>query len=138
MLGDKLRDARLALDLSLAEVAERAFISTATLSRIERDKQTLELGLFLTLAGVLKMPPADFFDDGDGAEGGDPLVAKIASMKSRERTSLWKQLSEEIRNHRRHVKADVRNTALQVEEILAQADFLRSEIEAVQKTLKKR
>jgi len=59
VVGNRLRQARTARQLSLNDVAGRAKISVATLSRIERDKQGIDLGLFLTLSRILKAPPHD-------------------------------------------------------------------------------
>ena len=67
VIGNRLRQARTARQLSLNDVAGRAKISVATLSRIERDKQGIDLGLFLTLSRILKAPPHDLLTaDGDG------------------------------------------------------------------------
>jgi len=125
--------------MSLADVAVKAEISAATLSRIERDKQALDLGLFLVLASVFNMPPSDFFDGREPAgENSDPLVAKITTMMPRERTALWRNLTEEVTKHRRTVRPAVHALTLQVEELLAQVEYLRTGVESVQKNLKRR
>ncbi len=140
VLGERLRQARIDQQLSLADVATQANISAATLSRIERDKQTLDLGLFLTLLRILKGTPAEFFG-ADGEEssdtGHDPLIARIASMRSSERTTLWRELSAKMREHHSEGRATIRTLLQKVEELAAQADYLRDEIVAMQTRIKR-
>ena len=86
MLGERIRDARHASGLSLAAVAERAEISAATLSRIERNKQALDLGLFLVLAAIVRVTPSELLAGTDQDSGnGDELVRRLAAMKTEER-----------------------------------------------------
>ena len=137
MVGNRIRLARQSRDLSLTELAARAEISAATLSRIERDKQNLDLGLFLTLTRLLKLTPHEVLDDADVAEGVDPLVRTISGMQTEERAQLWRSLTAERKSHRRR-RADNRAVVNEVEELLAQVDFIRGEIESVQKRLRRR
>lgn len=137
MVGNRIRVARQSRDLSLTELASRADISAATLSRIERDKQNLDLGLFLTLTRILKLTPYEVLGDEDTNEGVDPLVRAISGMQTGERAQLWRSLAAERRTHRAR-KADGRAVANEVEELLAQVDFIRGEIESVQKRLRRR
>lgn len=140
MLGERLRQARIDQQMSLADVAVKADISAATLSRIERDKQTLDLGLFLTLVRILKGTPAEFFgNEGleEGADVHDPLIARIASMRSAERTALWRELSEKMRERRSDGRTTIRNLSQQVDELAAQAEYLRGEIVAMQARIKR-
>lgn len=137
MVGNRLRVARQSRNLSLTELASRADISAATLSRIERDKQNVDLGLFLTLTRILKLTPHELLDDTDAEEGVDPLVRAISGMQTGERAQLWRSLAEERRTHRTH-KTSGRAVANEVEELLAQVDFIRGEIESVQKRLRRR
>ncbi len=142
MIGERIREVRNARQMSLTDVAQKAHISVATLSRVERDKQTLELGLFLSLMRILEMDPAELLgaeERGEGPlEGLDPLVARITSLAAAERTHLWRTLavrSSKRAHHRRNASHDI---ALQVEELLAQLDYLRNEIEVVRKRLRKK
>jgi len=135
MLGEKLRDARTSLGLSLADVAERAHVSAATLSRIERDKQALGLDLFLLLARILKLVPSHCLDDeGDGSDG---VVGRVTVMDARARTAFWRELSDEMSKRRRTTHIDVDSAAQQVDELLAQIDFLRNEVDSVRKNLRR-
>jgi transcriptional regulator with XRE-family HTH domain len=137
MVGERLRQVRVARQLSLADVAGEAHVSAATLSRVERDKQAIDVGLFLTLARVLNTTPADLLVDESTGED-STLATRIAAMQARERTQLWRQLSDERRESRLRKRVDVRGLAAEVEELLAQMDFLREEIEAVRTRLGKR
>jgi transcriptional regulator with XRE-family HTH domain len=139
MRGARIRQERQAQERSLADVATKAKISIATLSRIETDKQALDLGMFLTLARVLDVSPAELLGGVDEAEEGlDPMVRKIVAFETGERTRLWKELAEARRQRKSPSRrTEVRTLALQVEELLAQIDFLRQELEAIQKRLKK-
>ena len=136
MLGIRLRQARQSRSLSLSEVASRAKISVATLSRIERDKQAIDLGMFLTLSRILKTPPHELIGVEED-EGIDPLVMRIARLNIVERTELWRELATHRRNGTSG-RRQLRQLSYQVEELLAQIDFLREEIEAVQRRLRAR
>jgi len=137
-IGDRIRETRLSQHLSLSQVAAKAEISAATLSRIETNKQNLDLGLFLILARVLHTTAPELLgDDGNGADDAertDPLVRRIAALETSERTQLWRDLAESQRQagHQR------RNLSQQVEELLAQVEFLHQEILSVKHRTKQR
>jgi transcriptional regulator with XRE-family HTH domain len=135
MVGTRLREARQARQLSLNTVAQKAAISVATLSRIERDQQRINVELLLTLIRILKINAQDVLDEVPPDEGIDPMVAKIYSLPAQERTKLWRGLAATRKTSDRHQGAH-RALAPQVEEFLAQIDFLRGEIEAVRKKLR--
>jgi transcriptional regulator with XRE-family HTH domain len=137
MVGNRIRVARQSRNLSLTDLASRADISAATLSRIERDKQNVDLGLFLTLTRILQLTPHEVLGDAETEEGVDPLVRAISGMQTGERAQLWRSLAAERRTHRTR-KTDGRAVANEVEELLAQVDFIRGEIESVQKRLRRR
>src|SRR5438552_16440751 len=80
LVGTRIRQARTIRNLSLNEVATRAQVSVATLSRIERDKQGLDLGLFLTLCRILHTSPQDLLGD-DIPDNVEPLALNIASLQ---------------------------------------------------------
>ncbi len=123
---------------SLADVASKAKISVATLSRIENDKQSVDLGLFLLLARVLKTAPRDFLGE-EGApetEEGNGLAQRIAGLESAERTQLWREVAAERRTQRTR-GARMRGVAAEIDELLAQIDFLREELESVRIRVKR-
>src|ERR1043165_416943 len=138
MVGDKLRQARVARQMSLADVAGEAHVSAATLSRVERDKQAIDVELFLTLARVLNAAPADLLTDEAAGTADAVLVTRIAAMQARERTKLWREINAERTQQRQRKRADAHNMALEVEELLAQMDLLRDEIDSVRMRLAKK
>jgi transcriptional regulator with XRE-family HTH domain len=124
--------------MSLTDVAGQAHISAATLSRIENNKQGLNFGLFLILAKVLTTAPADLVGDDDG-EGHDPLVAKIAQLSPGDRARLWRDLADAKRTSRQKRQARHADTlSQQMEELFAQFEFMREELEAFRTSIRKR
>ena len=134
MIGARLREARQARQLSLNTVAVKAEISVATLSRIERDQQRIDVELLLTLIRILKINTREVLDDEPQADGVEPMAEKIAGLPPLERTRLWRELATTRKPARNSTTNRV--LAQQVEEFLAQIDFLRGEIEAVRKKLR--
>jgi transcriptional regulator with XRE-family HTH domain len=124
--------------MSLADVAGEAHVSAATLSRVERDKQAIDVELFLTLARVLNAAPADLLTDEAAGTADAVLVTRIAAMQARERTKLWREINAERSQQRQRKRADAHNMALEVEELLAQMDLLRDEIDSVRMRLAKK
>lgn len=135
MVGERLRDVRHAQHLSLNDVASRAGISAATLSRIETDKQGIDLGLFLTLAKVLNAVPHELLGDTGAEKTSDPLVRKIAQMGSSGRVQMWRELSAARKASGKARRSDLNQ---QVEELVAQFEYMKQEIESVQIGLKRR
>ena len=138
MVGARLRGARQARHFSLAEVAEKAHVSVATLSRVERDQQSIDVGLFLSLAKILKTTPHELLGDDPEQGALDPLVSRIAALVPSERIHLWKELADARRATGSMARRGaVRALGEQVEELLAQIDFLRGEIEMVTQRLRR-
>jgi hypothetical protein len=109
----------------------------ATLSRIERDKQGLELGLFLILCRILKTSPQEMIGE-ENPENVDPLSMKIAGLQHTDRVQLWRDLASSRRGGRQTVRTHVRKLAEEVEELLAQLEFVRAEMESFQARVRKR
>ncbi|HYS55466.1 MAG TPA: helix-turn-helix domain-containing protein [Thermoanaerobaculia bacterium] len=138
MIGEQIRQTRHARRLSLNDVAERAKISVATLSRIERNKQGLELGLFLTLCKILKASPRDLIG-GDEGDNVDPLAVRIAALQHNERVELWRELAAARRGEKRNaIRNRLHRLGEEVEELLAQLEFVRAEMESVHSSVRKR
>ncbi|MGZ5451226.1 MAG: helix-turn-helix domain-containing protein [Thermoanaerobaculia bacterium] len=137
MIGERLRELRQAQGLSLADVASKAKVSVATLSRIENDKQSVDLGLFLILAKILQVAAHELLDGEDADDSKvDPLARRIAMLETRKRTELWREVTAARRTQR--IRSSSRDVAQRLEELLAQVDFLRGELETVRKRMKKR
>jgi transcriptional regulator with XRE-family HTH domain len=134
MIGARLREVRQSQERSLADIAGEAGISVATLSRIENDKQTLELGMFLVIARVLKTAPKELLGTQADALEKDPLARQIASLGARERTELWRDLAAEQRARRSRSRAAAeQQIGAKIDELLAQLEFLREELESIKK-----
>lgn len=140
MIGERIRESRLAQERSLVDVSRKAKISVATLSRIENDKQTLDIPTFLVLARVLKRAPDELLGaDATPGDGMDPMVRKISQFEAAERARLWRELAlarRTARGNTRRVQLD--HIAAQIEEVLAQISFLQEELVELQKRLKRR
>jgi transcriptional regulator with XRE-family HTH domain len=138
MIGDRLRHTRVSQQRSLADVAGKADVSVATLSRIENNKQALDLDLFLRLSRILKVAAAELLSDETESEKSEPLVRKLAILAPGERAKLWRDLTAA----RRHLQPPTKRRqseqlAAQVEELLAQIEFLRNELESVRKRVRR-
>jgi transcriptional regulator with XRE-family HTH domain len=138
MIGEKIRGLRQSQGRSLADVAAKAKVSVATLSRVETDKQSVDLGLFLVLAKVLEVSPHELLDEENGESKVDPMARRIAGLGSTDRAEFWRDLATERRTARNRRGTATRDVAQQVEELLAQVDFLREELESVRKRVKRR
>jgi transcriptional regulator with XRE-family HTH domain len=141
MIGERIRELRQAQGRSLADVAGKAKISVATLSRIENDKQSVDVGLFLVLAKILQVAANELLPaEGNGEDNGnvDPLARRIAMLETTKRTELWREVAAERRAQRTRVRGARQDSGQQIEEMLAQMDFLREELETVRKRMKKR
>ena len=135
MIGARLREARHARQLSLNSVAQKAEVSVATLSRIERDQQRIDVELLMTLMRILKINAQEVLDNEPSDDNGvDPMVSRISALPSQDRTKLWRGLAASRRSNDRAIAH--RHIAQRVEEFVAQIDFLRGEIEAVRKKLR--
>lgn len=136
MIGERLRQARQARNLSLQDVATEAEISVATLSRIETSKQSLEMNLFISIAKILGENPADFFDiEEPGSKDSDSIVEAIGRLTSKDRTRVWDRLAKapRIKDKGRDRRSQSRVLGQEIEEVLAQLDYLRNEVDGMRK-----
>lgn len=139
MIGSRIRAARTNRSLSLADVSVKARVSVATLSRIENDKQPIDVNMLLVLARVFKVTPQDLLggaaDDGKGV---DPLARQIAALSSKDRVKLWREVAAQRRADRGGRRDQSQQLTSQVEELLAQLDYLREEIETVRTSIRRK
>lgn len=134
MIGDRIREVRNARQLSLTDVASKAGVSVATLSRIENSKQGLDLDLFMELARILKTDPNDMLDASQKGAA-EPIAQRLNSLRSADRVRFWKELSTVSRERR-----EGRNNSDlggQVDELLAQIDYIRDELLAIRKRVRR-
>ena len=135
MVGDRIREVRNARQLSLTDVSVKAGVSVATLSRIENNKQGLDLDLFLLLARILRIDPNDILDDSQRGAA-EPIAQKINALRSVERVRFWKELSTASRD-RREGRSRGSDLAGHVDELLAQIDYIRDELLLIRKSVRK-
>lgn len=134
MIGDRIREIRNARQLSLTDVAGKAGVSVATLSRIENNKQGLDIDLFMLLARILKTDPNDMLDESARAAA-EPIAQKLTSLRSTERIRFWKELSAASRERREgRSSADLTG---HVDELLAQIDYIRDELLSIRKRFRR-
>jgi transcriptional regulator with XRE-family HTH domain len=138
MIGERIRQARLARRLSLSDVAKRIDVSVSTLSRVERDKQGLDLGMFLSLCRVLHTSPHELLGE-EAGDHVDPLAIRIAALGHGERMQLWHDLAASRREERRvTVHKRIRKLSDEVEELIAQLEFVHTEMESVRARVRRR
>ncbi len=102
-LGERLRARRRSLDLTIAEVAERAGLSLPYVSNLERGRGNPTLEVLTSLADVLGIPISQLVgtDDAEGVVDSDEL--QLASLPtSLARFSRSPDFLREVRNLAEH------------------------------------
>jgi len=135
MIGARIRELRTARRMSLSDVAGQASISTATLSRIETGKQNIDVGLMTLIARVLHLSPHDLLDQDEETDG--YLADKIATLKPDDRARFWVDLGGS-RKRNGVGSRRLEDIGIEVEELLAQIDFLRGEVDRIRQGLRAR
>lgn len=92
--------------------------------------------MFMILSKILKTPPQELINAESAEVPADALAAQISRLDAKERAHLWRDLAN--RKGPANGKTRMQQVALEVDELLAQLEFLRSEIENIQKRLKQR
>lgn len=135
MIGHKLREARQQRRLSMKQVAEKADLSLATLSRIENNKQPVDTDLLLELARILKADPIELLGVREQPKDESPasIVRRILALDANERMVLWKELAKASNTGGARAKRSIGD----VEQLLAQLEFIRREIARVTGSLLK-
>ena len=87
-LGALLRAQRLAADLSLRELSERANVSNAYLSQVERGLHEPSLSVLRTIASALGVPLTSLLDGAGLLEGGGSKGEGEAGMRATEAAIL--------------------------------------------------
>lgn len=92
-IGQKLRDRRKVRQLSLRTVAERASISIALLSQIERGLSVPSLRSLNQICAALEMPIGWLFDRGQSsAAGGDSVVVRQSNRRHLDFAGMKKEI----------------------------------------------
>jgi transcriptional regulator with XRE-family HTH domain len=132
IVGKRIRELRLAQGRSLADIAKRAEVSVATLSRVETGKQTIDLGFLICVARILGTTADEILLDGRGAGSAAVLAATIASMPPGERMGFWRALGDARRTRRGKTARDkMDGLARELDELHAHIELLRDELDAV-------
>ncbi len=89
-IGNRIRDRRRVLELSQEKVAEKAGISTNTVSRIEGGNSAMSIEIFIKLMQVLDMDANELLgvdiQTSDQKELVSEMVCRIANLKQSEQT----------------------------------------------------
>lgn len=124
-VGESLRRIRVRLHLSLSVVADKAGISVATLSRVETNKQNLDVALLFTLARVLGASASEVL--GESGDGTETVTKHLAKLRRSERARLLFAAS------RQHHRGELRET---IDDVLTTVDVLREELMVVHRAVK--
>jgi transcriptional regulator with XRE-family HTH domain len=110
--------------MSLSEVAGAVGVSTATLSRIETEKQSVNVTLLVRISQVLHVSASDMLATQDEAtHDEDVLVAALAALPSDERARVIAAAAKHHRPAKRAAELQSR-----VETLLATVDVIREQL----------
>ena len=134
-IGEALRSARTARQMSLSSVAERAGISVATLSRIETNKQNIGVGLLIELAGILGVAPAAILSATEQPPRNqrDVLVREISNASAYERAQLFIEIARQSR--RTGGRGDLN---AHIDTLLSAVDLIREELLELRRAVRRR
>jgi Zn-dependent peptidase ImmA (M78 family)/transcriptional regulator with XRE-family HTH domain len=102
MIGEVLQIARIAAGMTQEELAERAGVTQAALSRYEHDLREPDQDALALLAGALGVTPA-LLGDGGRVLGGMGVGAHMR-RRATARASVWKQLEAQLNMVRIHAQ----------------------------------
>lgn len=132
-IGAALRSARQARRMSLSDVATKAGMSVATLSRIETGKQNVDVSLLVSLAHILRVSPAALIEgDGDGRQPTTVLAEELALLSPAERARV---LATALKQSRREGPREALHA--RVESLLTTLDLIREELHQVRKDIRR-
>jgi transcriptional regulator with XRE-family HTH domain len=134
-LGSSLRGARLAQGLSLSDVAGEAGISVATLSRIETQKQNVDVSLLVEICRILGVSPATILGGNGGADHTTQgLTRELASLKADQRAQIFAAASRQASRS----KGSRERVQARIENLLATIEMIRDELLDLRKTSRRR
>ena len=117
----------------MSDVAAEAGISVATLSRIETDKQDMDVTLMLTLSRILQVTAAHLLGDGEGHITAEVLARELALLSSGDRSKVMRVALEQRRGNTRRESIETR-----LDSLLAALDLVEEELRALQREAKRR
>jgi transcriptional regulator with XRE-family HTH domain len=132
-IGERLRSARRSRQMSLDSVAKQLGVSVATLSRIETNKQGIDLPFFIQLADVIGVAPASFLDEDGKANGNDGLIRRLAAFPADERAQIMIAASRDGKPNGTRVDLHRR-----LDTLLATLDIMRDQLLEVRLAVRKR
>ena len=134
-IGNALRTARTSRGMSLSEVGDAVGISAATLSRIETEKQGVDVEMLITLSRILRVSPADMLDSAEHQRNdGQALVSALAALPSEERARVVVAAGRQNvspKRSREHLQA-------QLDALLTTIDLIRDELRDIQRQAHRR
>lgn len=130
-VGEAIRRLRVEQQLSLARVAVKAGVSVATLSRVETNKQSVDVGLLERLADILGVTAGAILGEanGDGHDGAEELAHRLSLLSAPERTRIFLSASR---------SRDPRQIGALLDDLLSTVDLVREELLQVQRNMKRR
>jgi transcriptional regulator with XRE-family HTH domain len=133
-VGKALREARTSRGMSLSEVAHAAGVSTATLSRIETEKQSLDVSLLAAVSRILNVAPGQVLgSEPDPAATEEALVASLSTLSPERRVRV---LTAAAKRHGTRRSKD--GIQAQLDALLATIDVIREEITEIRQQNKRR
>jgi transcriptional regulator with XRE-family HTH domain len=92
-IGQKVREVRQLLGLSLQQLAARSDVSAAAIHKVERGDMVPTITTLLKLAGALGRPIAHFVDDGAPAA---PVAVLVRAAEREEPPAGWAPLADGV------------------------------------------
>jgi transcriptional regulator with XRE-family HTH domain len=132
-VGGALRTARQSRHLSLSDVAVKAGMSVATLSRIETGKQNVDVTLLVALAHILRVAPATLLGINGNGHPSFTLAEELAALSPAERAHVLASSFKQSRHGEKSREA----LHARVESLLMTLDLIREELLLVKKDIRR-
>lgn len=127
-IGANLRRARVERELSLARVASEAGVSVATLSRVETEKQSVDVALLVTLARILGLSAAELLGE-PATDDPTALARGMARLSTADRTKVFLDASR---------YRDGKQLGAILDDLVTTIDLMREELLRVQQSVRQR
>lgn len=128
-VGPTLRRLRTDRSIALAAIAEQAGISIATLSRIETNKQGVDVGLLLTLARILGVSAVDILGSGDERDDVEALSLRLAALPPDARARVF------LKSVPQRKPSDLEPA---IDDLVSTVEMMREELLSVQRAMRRR